>query len=334
MIIDCHGHYTTAPSALNRYRSALLARIEDPRLPFPELAEIDDVEIKTSISENQLRVMQQRGIDRVILSPQASNMGHHIDDVATAVAWAQASNDLVGRAVELFHGAFAGVCQLPQTPSGSIAECVAELRRCLQRPDFVGCNLNPDPSGGYWSAPPLTDRSWYPLYEVLVEFNCPAMIHVSGSRNPALDTLGAFYLNADTTVFMQLLGSALFTDFPRLRLVIPHGGGAIPYHWGRIAGLATRRGRPAMPGELLENVYFDTAVYHQAGIDLLVRVIPRQNILFASEMLGAVRGADPATGIDFDDTRHYVESGDLSPGERRAIYEDNVKRVYPRLREL
>jgi hypothetical protein len=49
-------------------------------------------------------------------------------------------------------------------------------------------------------------------------------------------------------------------------------------------------GRPD-PATLLSNVFFDTCVYHQLGIDLLARVIPTENILFASEMLRAVRGA-------------------------------------------
>ena len=42
---------------------------------------------------------------------------------------------------------------------------------------------------------------------------------------------------------------------------------------------------------VLGNIFFDTCVYHQDGIDLLVEVIPTENILFASEMIGAVRGS-------------------------------------------
>lgn len=44
------------------------------------------------------------------------------------------------------------------------------------------------------------------------------------------------------------------------------------------------------PSELLKNVDFDAAVYPQSGVDLLTCVVPSRNILFASEMLGAVRG--------------------------------------------
>jgi 4-oxalmesaconate hydratase len=112
--------------------------------------------------------------------------------------------------------------------------------------------------------------------------------------------------------------------------VIPHGGGAVPYHWGRYRGLAARLGRPD-PAELLRNVYFDTCVYHQPGIDLLHSVIPVGNILFASEMLGAVRGEDPDTGVPWDDTAQYVTGLKTSDVELHAIFEGNARRVYPRL---
>jgi 4-oxalmesaconate hydratase len=79
------------------------------------------------------------------------------------------------------------------------------------------------------------------------------------------------------------------------------------------------------------NVFFDTCVYHQPGIDLLFEVIDVDNILFGSEMVGAVRGIDPRTGHYFDDTRRYVEALDLTPEDRTKVFEGNVRRVYPRL---
>ena len=63
-------------------------------------------------------------------------------------------------------------------------------------------------------------------------------------------------------------------------------------------------------------MYFDTCVYHQPGIDLLLEVIDVDNILFASEMVGAVRGIDPETGHYFDDTKRYVDALDLDDADR------------------
>jgi 4-oxalmesaconate hydratase len=242
-------------------------------------------------------------------------------------------NDLIAQVCRIYPESFVGVCQLPQSPGVDPGTCAAELERCVLELGFVGCNLNPDPSGGYWTGPPMTDRFWYPLYEKLVELDVPAMIHVAASCNPNFHGTGAHYMNGDTSVFMQLLLSDLFKDFPKLRFVIPHGGGAVPYHWGRYRGLAMMAKRTLEP--LLDNVFFDTCVYHYPGIELLTKVVPPDNVLFASEMVGAVKGIDPNTGHYFDDTRRYVDAcAFLSAQDKAKIYEGNARKVYPRLDAL
>jgi len=212
-------------------------------------------------------------------------MGHHIGNESTSKYWSETCNELIHRVCGLYPKNFVGVCQLPQTPGVRPSNCIAELERCVKEFGFIGCNLNPDPSGGYWSGPPLTDKWWYPLYEKMVELDVPAMIHVSGSCNPNFHATGAHYINGDTTAFMQLITADLFRDFPTLKFIIPHGGGAVPYHWGRYRGLAQDMGRPPLQDLLLNNVFFDTCVYHQPGIELLLKVIPADNILFASEVV-------------------------------------------------
>ena len=335
MIIDCHGHYTTAPSALGAWRDRQIAGLRDPAAaPRREELRIADDDLRATIEPNQLRLMDERGIDLTVFSPRASFMAHHIGDFQASARWAGICNELCHRVSRLYPERFAPAAMLPQSPGADPATCVPELVRCVQEYGAVAANLNPDPSGGYWSAPPLTDRSWYPIYEKLVEYDIPAMVHVSTSVNPAFHTTGAHYLNADTTVFMQLVQGELFADFPTLRLVIPHGGGAVPYHWGRFRGLAMALGKPPLEEHVLGNVFFDTCVYHQPGIDLLLDVVPAKNILFASEMIGAVRDIDPCSGHHFDDTRRYVEAVKLPDGELAAIQERNARAVYPRLDEL
>jgi 4-oxalmesaconate hydratase len=166
----------------------------------------------------------------------------------------------------------------------------------------------------------------------MIELDVPAMVHVSASCNPNFHATGAHYINADTTAFMQFLTSDLFKDFPTLKFVIPHGGGAVPYHWGRYRGLAQDLKRPPLGELLLKNVFFDTCVYHLPGIELLLKVVPIENILFASEMVGAVKGIDPETGYNFDDTKRYIDAVPrLSDQDKRKIFEGNSRRVYSRL---
>jgi 4-oxalmesaconate hydratase len=332
MIIDCHGHYTTEPQALHAFRKQQVAAVNgQAERPSKASLRMSDDEIRASVEGAQLKLQRERGTDVTIFSPRASGMGHHIGNFETNLEWSQVCNELIHRVCSLFPRNFIGVCQLPQAVGVDPATCIGELERCVNEFGFVGCNLNPDPTGGYWTGPPLTDRSWYPLYEKLVELDVPAMVHVSMSCNPAFHTTGGHYINADTTAFMQLITSDLFKDFPTLRLIIPHGGGAVPFHWGRYRGLAMALNRPPLHEMMRDNVFFDTCVYHQPGIDLLARVVPVDNILFASEMVGAVPGIDPDTGHYFDDTKRYVDALPLSAADKQKIFEGNARKVFPRL---
>jgi 4-oxalmesaconate hydratase len=329
LIIDCHGHYTVLPRAHDEWRETQKAAFKawDVCPPYPD---ISDEDIRATIEANQLRLLKERGADLTIFSPRASAMAPHVGDQSVAVKWAQVCNDLIARVVGLYPETFVGACMLPQSPEADMSSSIGELERCIDM-GFVGCNLNPDPGGGHFKHPPLTDRFWYPFYEKMVELDVPAMIHVSGSCNPAMHATGAYYIAADTIAFMQLLEGDLFKDFPTLRLIIPHGGGAVPYHWGRYRGLADMLKKPDLASHVMNNVFFDTCVYHQPGINLLADVIDNKNILFGSEMVGAVRGIDPTTGHYFDDTKRYVDALDISDTERHMIFEGNARRVFPRL---
>ncbi|HZI50554.1 MAG TPA: amidohydrolase family protein [Terriglobia bacterium] len=334
MIIDCHGHYTTAPKQLQDYRDTQIAGLKTSSPKTRGTLNITDDEIRASLEGAQLKFQRERGTDVTIFSPRASAMGHHIGDATTSLHWTQHCNDLIHRVCSLYPKNFVGVCQLPQTHGVSPTNCIEELQRCVNEYGFIGCNLNPDPSGGNWTAPPLTDKYWYPFYEKMVELDVPAMVHVSATCNPNFHTTGSHYLNADTTAFMQFIQADLFKDFPGLRFIIPHGGGAIPYHWGRYRGLAQDAKRPLLEDMMRNNVFFDTCVYHLPGIELLTRVVPIDNILFGSEMVGAVRGIDPRTGHYYDDTKRYLDALPLSAEDKKKLFEGNTRKVYPRINKL
>jgi 4-oxalmesaconate hydratase len=332
MIIDCHGHYTTAPKALQDYRDAQIAALKDPaQPPYDAKINISDDQIRESLEGAQLKLQRERGTDVTIFSPRASAMAHHIGTATTSADWSRRCNDLIHRVCTLYPSNFVGVCQLPQSPGVPPQNVIEELVRCVDELGFIGCNLNPDPSGGHWTAPPLIDKYWYPVYEKMVELDVPAMVHVSSSCNPVFHATGAHYINADTTAFMQFIQGDLFKDFPTLRFIIPHGGGAVPFHWGRYRGLAQDMKRPTLEEHLLKNIFFDTCVYHLPGIELLLKVVPVDNILFGSEMVGAVRGIDPRTGQYYDDTKKYLDALSLSDGDRYKLFEGNARRVYPRI---
>ena len=133
MIIDCHGHYTTAPKALEAWRNRQIAGITDPA-QAPKVADlkISDDELRESIEANQLRLMQERGCDLTIFSPRASFMAHHIGDFAVSSTWASICNELCFRVSKLFPDHFIGAAMLPQSPGVDPKTCIPELETMRQ----------------------------------------------------------------------------------------------------------------------------------------------------------------------------------------------------------
>ncbi|MBC7394817.1 MAG: amidohydrolase, partial [Variovorax sp.] len=171
MIIDCHGHYTTAPKALEDWRNRQIGALRDgASMPRASELRISDDALRDSIESNQLRLMRERGLDLMLFSPRASFMAHHIGDFEVSSTWAAICNELCFRVSQLFPDAFVPVAMLPQSPGVDPSTCIPELDRCMREFGTVGINLNPDPSGGHWTSPPLSDRHWYPIYEKMVEY--------------------------------------------------------------------------------------------------------------------------------------------------------------------
>ena len=128
MIIDIHGHYTTAPKALEDWRNRQIGALGNPAA-MPKAAElrIGDDELRESIERNQLRLMRERGLDLTIFSPRASFMAHHIGDFQVSSTWAAICNELCHRVSTLFPDHFAPAAMLPQSPGVDPATCIPEL---------------------------------------------------------------------------------------------------------------------------------------------------------------------------------------------------------------
>ena len=328
MLIDAHGHYTTVPPGLRVFRALQISIMGRPK---KSPVNVSDDEIRESLEKKQIRLLDERGIDVMIFSPMASAMGHHFGNAVVSRHWTEANNDLIQRVCRLYPDRFVGVCSLPQSPGVRPKECIEELRRCIVELGFVGCNLNPDPSGGYWTDPPLGDEWWYPLYEQLEALEAAVMIHASATCNPAFHTTGSHYLNVDSTAFLQLLESRVLQDFPRLKIIISHGGGNVPYQAARYRALCLMNKWEPFE-QFIGRLYFDTTVYSPEAMELLIRTVGVDNVLFASEMLGGVTTIDPAPGRVFGDNRPSLDAiAGLTAADHAKIYEHNVRRAYPRL---
>ncbi len=327
MIIDVHAHYTQAPPRLDAYRGRQVSSLNKPGKGS---LNISDDEIIASLQGN-IRQMKDRAIDRLMFSPRASGMGHEFGPELVSRYWTEHNNDLIGRVCKLFPEQFSPIGQLPQSPGVSPRNCLEEIYRCVSDMGFVGFNVNPDVSAGAQPfTPSLGSDWWYPLWERMVELDLVGMIHASSTLNPGQHMNGAHYVNWDTAAVIELCNSRVFEDFPKLKLVIPHGGGAIPFQWRRHSALhALEKRRPFE--EMVKRLYFDAALYDQDSLELLIRRMGPDRVLYASEMFGTAKAVDPTTGRTYDDTVPMVKAISwLSDEDRWKIFEGNARCLYTR----
>lgn len=329
MIVDVHAHYTQSPPQLEAFRGW---QISVQNQPTKKRIAISDDQIEASLQSN-IKQMRARGIDRVMFSPRAAGMGHSFGTELTSRYWAEVNNDLIARVCRMFPEQFSPVAQLPQSPGVSPKNCLEELDRCVNDLGFVGCNINPDVSGGVQPfTPSLGSEWWYPLWEKMVELDIPGMIHVSSTLNPAMHINGTHYVAWDIAAVVELCNSEVFDDFPGLKLIVPHGGGSIPFQFSRHRALHVLAGQRPFE-DMVRNIFFDLAVYDKDAMEMIIRKIGSDRILYASEMFGTAEAVDPKTGRGFDDTVPMLKGiawlGDL---EREKIFSGNAKKLFSRVK--
>jgi predicted TIM-barrel fold metal-dependent hydrolase len=249
---------------------------------------------------------------------------------ARLVHWfTEECNNIVHRQMKLFPGKWIGVCALPQTAGDPIEDALSELERCVKQLGFVGCLLNPDPyENSGREAPPLGDRYWYPLYEKLCELDVPAHIHGTGSRSER-SPYSVHFINEETIAVFGLVNSSVFNDFPRLKIIVSHGGGAIPYQLGRFEAPSLRRGTGARFSDGLRKLYFDTVLYTEEALRLLIKTVGVDRCLFGTECPGVGSSVDPANGRSMDNVKPMIENIEwLTVADRKKIFEDNPRSVF------
>jgi len=331
MIIDCHAH-VSAPTELWAYKASLLSSRGSHGRGRVRVTD-DDIRAAANRPETwpkgHLDYLHDHGTDLQLVSPRPFQLMQS-EKPARVVHWfTEECNNIIYRQMQLFPDTFVGVAGLPQTAGDPIEQALPELERCINELGFAGCLLNPDPfENGSGEAPPLGDRYWYPLYEKLCELDVPAHIHGTGSRSERVP-YSLHFINEETIAVYGLLNSNVFKDFPDLKIVVSHGGGAIPYQLGRFEAPSLRRPDGQRFSERLRHLYFDTVLYTQEAVALLIKTVGADRCLFGTECPGVGSAAHPETGHDMDDVRVLIEGLDwLSAADRQKIFEDNARKVF------
>jgi len=329
MVIDAHAH-VTAPESLYVYKAGLLAHRGAHGRGAVEAKDqdiIDAVNKPVFGGSSHLQQLKEAGTDMQIISPRPYQMMH--SENPRLVQWfTEETNNIIAQEVKLFPKTFRGVCGLPQSPGQPVTKVLPYLERCVKEQGFVGCLLNPDPGecSGV-ETPALGDRYWYPLYEKLVELDIPAHLHSAGCRSERL-TYSLHFINEESIGVVSLLNSTVLSDFPSLKIMVSHGGGAIPYQVARFDAGSLRRGTERF-SDKLRKLYFDTVLYSAGALELLFKTVGADRCLFGTERPGVGTVKDPKTGRWLDETRHIIEGFEwLSAAEKKMIFEDNARKIF------
>jgi 4-oxalmesaconate hydratase len=321
LIIDSHGHIT-APAKVYDFQAKLIAR--RAWMPTPKLSDDD---LLPSV-KHHLELLDQVGTDLQLISPRPYAMIHSLINSTVVGLWTRFVNDAIYQSCALAPDRLRPVAGLPQFRDSDITASVEELRRCVEELGFIGCLLNPDPLEGGAPPPPMSDRYWYPLYEEMCRLDVPALLHPASSSDPR-EPYSLHFILEESIAIMGLLNSDVFTDFPDLKIVVAHGGGAIPYQVGRFRAGEFRFGGEGDFEQRLRRLYFDTCLYSPSALRLLIEVVGADRVLFGSERPGTGSPVDPKTGTSMDDLKPVIEGLDVVDAESLAkIFETNVRAVY------
>lgn len=326
LIIDSHAHVVIPPESY-KFMAELVSNRANPHLR----AQVPDESVRKA-GQTIIDLMDKVGTDIQFLSPRPYMQMHSVKPAKVPLLWTQHMNDVIYRTVQMFPTRFRAVAGLPQFRDESPVNCIPELEFRVKEQGFIGCLLNPDPTEGDSAPPPgLGDPFWYPLYEKLCELDVPALIHSAGSCQPR-ESYTLKFINEESIAIMSLMESKVFEDFPTLKLIVPHGGGAIPYQMGRFRAWSVRRGGEYFDDKL-RRLHFDTTVYDKESLELLFRTVGPDRVLFATERPGTGSARNPKTGRDFDDLKPEIDALEcLSDEDRRNVYECNCTRLYSRFR--
>lgn len=332
MVIDVHGHLT-APDSLYVFKANILShRGSHGR----GKVEVSDDEMLAFLQEptfgtdkSHLDLLTEVGTDMQLLSPRPYQMMMAEQPPKLSQWFIEECNSMVAQQCRLFPKVFRGICGIPQSPFTSPKSWLPELERCVKQFGFVGCLINPDPSEATnYDTPGMGDEYWYPLYEKLVELDVPGYIHGAGCRS-IRHSYSTHFINEETISVISLVSSRVFQDFPKLKIVCSHGGGAVPYHAGRFHAPTLRRGAQSTFYDNLRKIYYDTVLYTPLACELLIKTVGADRCVFGTERPGVGTARNPATGKWMDDVKVYIDGFVwLSDADKKLIFEDNAKKLF------
>jgi aminocarboxymuconate-semialdehyde decarboxylase len=285
-VIDFHNHYYPPDyiQALERGPSAVRITHDAEGNPWLHYPGDYNVAVRGHRDiDYREQVLREQGIDTQVIT--LTTPGTHVEDPATAARLARLVNDAFARVVADKKGRFAALATLPlNDPAAS----VAELRRAIEQLQFRGAMVFSNINGVA-----LSDQRFWKLYEAADELG--AVLHIHPTNPVGVEAMLDYWLMPlvgflmDTTLAAAgLVFSGVAERFPRIRWVLSHLGGAIPYLAERLdrgyeAFADCRKNINRPPSSYLKSFYFDTVNFDPRALELAVDFAGPDHILAGSD---------------------------------------------------
>jgi aminocarboxymuconate-semialdehyde decarboxylase len=212
---------------------------------------------------------------------------------------------------------------LATVPLQDPSACAAELDRAVQDLGAKGVMLGTNDRAGL----DADDEAYWPLYERIQSYDIPLMFHAYAP--PDEDKRRRKYLlpwvtdfpYQETTVVARLMLSGVMDEFPNLKICISHGGGMMPFQWGRFEKAIEQAPdvkAKQSPREYLKRIYFDTLVHDLQARQFLVEFSGVDNLVIGSNY----------GGRDFVDGVRLVEELDLNEVDNRKVMGENAVKLF------
>jgi aminocarboxymuconate-semialdehyde decarboxylase len=322
-IVDVHNHYYP-PEYLNALRAGPsdVTITEDdegnPVLHYP-----GDYNVAVRGHRDlayRADVLEQEGVDTQVIT--LTTPGTHVEKPARAIELARLVNDAFAEGVSTYKGRFAALATLPLNDAEASAR---ELQRAMRELQLPGAMLFGNANGVA-----LDDPRYTPLYDVANELG--AVLHIHPTSPAGVEAMQEYWLMPlvgflfDTTLAAaRLVFAGVPERWPRIRWVLSHLGGTIPYLAERLdrgfeAFPECRARIDARPSTYLKRFYYDTVNFDPHAIELAVRFAG------ASQVLG---GSDYPHRIGSIASMHRsLDALQLSDTERAAIRGGNAVKLY------
>jgi len=156
----------------------------------------------------------------------------------------------------------------------------------------------------------------------------PALIHSAGCKPPARESYSLHFILEETIAVTSLLSSEVFNDFPDLKLIVSHAGGAVPYQVGRFMADAARNPKAETYIDRMRRLWFDTCLYQRIRSSCSSRR-SAPIVVCRSEKPGTGSVRNPENGRWFDDVRVLIDEIEwLTDEDRHAVFEGNARSLF------